>query len=92
MNLDSAVDGERKSEAQAFRSEVNRSLPLREVARTGAMSRVFQSLGNGVPSTKNDFETLRFYAFTASRSRLAHVGRELDCGIRVEKKTVAGLN
>jgi hypothetical protein len=44
MNPDSAVDCETKSEAQAFRSEVNGSLPPREVASTGAMSAALSHL------------------------------------------------
>jgi hypothetical protein len=42
-------------------------------------------LGNGVPNTKNKFETLRFYAFTAPGSRLAPVDQNVDCGIQVER-------
>ena len=51
------------------------------------MSRVFQPLGNGVPSTKNDFETLRFYTFAASRSRLAYAGHKLNYGIPAQLRS-----
>ena len=40
LNPDSAVEGEAKSEAQAFRSERNGPVPLSQVASIGVMSGV----------------------------------------------------
>ena len=44
-NLDSAVEGEAKSEAQAFRSERNGPVPLSQVANSRAMSGVLDRCG-----------------------------------------------
>jgi alpha-acetolactate decarboxylase len=78
---DSAVDCETKSEAQAFRSEVNGSLPPRGVASTGAMSAALSHLETECRAPKT---TLKPYASMPSLLHAhAHVGQKLNCGIRV---------
>src|SRR5262249_35185606 len=50
--------------------ERNRPVPLSAVAGIGARA-VSSSVANDVPSNKENFETLRFYAFAAPGSCLA---------------------
>ena len=61
-----AVEGEAKSEAQAFRSERNGPVPLSQVASIGVMSGV-RTRPHGVPSQTNDFETLPVLCVRCSR-------------------------
>jgi hypothetical protein len=72
------------SEAQAFCSEGNGSLPLRKVASSGAMSRVVKPFRTECRVAKT---TLKHYVSVPSLLP-AHaslsVGRNVNCGIRVE--------
>ena len=74
LNLDSAVEGEAKSKAQAFRSERNGPVPLSQVASSGARAES-STVVNGVLSRKNDFETLRCCAFAAPAHASSNAGR-----------------
>jgi hypothetical protein len=49
---DSAVEGEAKSEAQAFRSERNGPVPLSQVASSGAMSGVLNRCARSAEQEK----------------------------------------
>jgi hypothetical protein len=84
LNPDSAVEGETMSEAQAFRSEVNGSLPPREVASTRAMSATVSHLESECRAPKT---TLKPYA---SMPSLLHAHASFTLGLNLTAES--GLN